>query len=306
MTTPTAQPQDAKVSSGPKKLRTEVLNYMLITFGLMCYSFALVTLILPAHIVGGGATGIATLIFYATGGWLPIGIGYFVVNAVLLAFGIWILGPRFGAKTFYAIGANTVILLVMQKYIPSDLMGLADDTLLSALLGGGMAGVGVALCFMAGGSSGGTDIVAMIINKYRNVSLGKLIMIMDAIIVSCSFFIFHDIPTLVYSFVVMASLGYVLDMVLSGSKSSAQIMIFSHKYQEIADRILTDMKRGATILDATGAYSQQPRKVLLVICRRTETTDIYRVIKHTDPEAFITVGNVMGVFGQGFDALKTK
>ncbi len=185
-------------------------------------------------------------------------------------------------------------------------MGLADDKLLSAILGGGIAGAGVGLCFSVGGSTGGTDILAMIINKYRNVSLGKLIMLMDVAIVGCSYVVLRDLSAVVYGYVTMFAMGTAVDWVLSGSKSSSQIMVFSQKYTDIADRIMRDVNRGVTILDATGAYSKTPQKVVMVVCRRGEAGDIYRIIKETDPKAFITQASVMGVFGEGFDALKTK
>lgn len=275
------------------------------------YSFAWTALLIPAKVVGGGVGGIGTIVYYATssaegGGGIPVGVTYLVVNLVLLAFGFWVLGPKFGAKTIYAIIFNSIALTLMQELLPANLMGLQGDKLLSAILGGGIAGVGVGFCFSVGGSSGGTDIIAMIINKYRNVSLGKLIMLMDVVIVGSSYIIFRDLPTVVYGYVTMVTLGYSIDMVLSGSKSSSQIMIFSPRYEEIAHRIIHDVNRGVTILDATGGYSGTPQKVVMVVCRRGEASNIYSIIKDTDPDAFITVGSVMGVYGKGFEALKTK
>lgn len=294
-----------------RNIKREIRAYVTISLGLLMYSFAWTALLIPAKVVGGGVGGIGTIIYYATSsatgtGGIPVGVTYLVVNLVLLAFGFWVLGPRFGAKTIYAVLFNSLALTVMQETLPLDLMGLTGDKLLSAILGGGIAGVGVGLCFSVGGSSGGTDIIAMMINKYRNVSLGKLIMLMDVVIVGSSYIVFRDLPTVVYGYVTMVTLGYTIDMVLSGSKSSSQIMIFSNKYEEIAERIMRDIHRGVTVLDATGWYSRTPQKVVMVICRRAEASNIYSIIKDTDPDAFITVGSVMGVYGQGFDALKTK
>lgn len=295
----------------PKDMKREVRSYAVIVLGCIFYCFAWTALLLPAKVTGGGVSGLGTIIYFATGGaagtgGIPLGVSYAVINIVLLGFGIWIIGPKFGAKTIFAIFFNSFTLTVMQETIPLDLMGLADDKLLSAILGGGLAGVGVGLCFSVGGSSGGTDILAMIINKYRNVSLGKLIMFMDVIIVGSSYIVFRDLPTVIYGYVTMFTLGNIVDYVLSGSKSSSQIMIFSAKYQEIADRILIEVHRGVTILDATGWYSKSPQKVILVVCRRGEAAGIYRIIKDTDPKAFITQASVMGVFGEGFEVLKTK
>lgn len=294
-----------------KHIAREIRAYVIISLGLLMYSFAWTALLIPAKVVGGGVGGIGTIVYYATssaegGGGIPVGVTYLVVNLVLLAFGFWVLGPKFGAKTIYAIIFNSIALTLMQELLPANLMGLQGDKLLSAILGGGIAGVGVGFCFSVGGSSGGTDIIAMIINKYRNVSLGKLIMLMDVVIVGSSYIIFRDLPTVVYGYVTMVTLGYSIDMVLSGSKSSSQIMIFSPRYEEIAHRIIHDVNRGVTILDATGGYSGTPQKVVMVVCRRGEASNIYSIIKDTDPDAFITVGSVMGVYGKGFEALKTK
>lgn len=289
----------------------EIRAYIVISLGMQIYSFGWTALLIPAKVVGGGTGGIGTIVYYATSdaagqGGIPVGVTYLLANIILLAFGFWVLGPRFGAKTIYAILFNSLSLTVMQEAFPPDLMGLAADKLLSAILGGGLAGVGIGMCFSVGGSSGGTDIIAMIINKYRNVSLGKLIMLIDVVIVGSSYVVFRDLPSVVYGYVTLFTCGTVIDMVLSGSKSSSQIMVFSPKYEEIAERVIHEVNRGVTILDATGWYSKTPQKVALIICRRGEAASIYRIIKEIDPKAFITQASVMGVFGEGFDVLKTK
>ena len=289
----------------------EVRAYLMISIGLLMYAFAWTALLIPAKMVGGGTGGLGTIIYYATSdaagqGGIPVGVTYLVANIILLIFGFWIIGPRFGAKTIYAIIFTSVVLTIFQEKIPPDLVGLENDKLLSAILGGGLAGVGIGMCFSVGGSSGGTDIIAMIINKYRNVSLGKLIMLIDVVIIGCSYFVLKDLPSVVYGYVIMFTMGTSIDMFLSGSKSSSQIMIFSAKHEEIADRIIHDVHRGVTILDATGGYSKTPQKVVMVVSSRGEASGIYRIIKEIDPKAFITQASVMGVFGEGFDALKTK
>ena len=285
-------------------VKREVRAYLIMTVGLMMYSFAWTALLVPAEVPGGGVGGVGALVFYATG--IPLGVTYMVVNIFLLALGIWILGPRFGAKTIFGVVCNSFLLTLLQEVLPADLMGLADDKLLSAILGGGIAGAGVGLCFSVGGSTGGTDIPAMIINKYRNVSLGKLIMLMDVVIVGSAYIVLRDLASVVYGYVTMFTMCTTVDWVLSGSKSSSQIMVFSQKYAEIAERIMRDVNRGVTILDATGAYSKAPQKIVMVVCRRGEAGDIYRIIKEVDSNAFITQASVMGVFGKGFDMLKTK
>ncbi|MEG2727502.1 MAG: YitT family protein [Mucinivorans sp.] len=285
-----------------------IREYTIITLGLIVYCFAFTTILVPAEIVPGGAGGLSTLLYYAFGEHFTVGVYYFVVNAIFLALGVMLIGPKFGIKTIYAILFNTVALSLMQIYIPSDLMGMDpnSDRLLMAILGGVLAGVGVGTCFSQGGSSGGTDIIAMIINKYRNISIGKVIIACDVIIVCCSYFLKGEVRPIVYGFVTMGVMGYTIDMVLSGSKQSAQVMIFSPHHEKIAKAIIREVGRGVSFLDGQGGFTGAPQKIVLVVCRKTEQSAVYRVIKSIDPNAFITVGSVMGVYGKGFEALKVK
>jgi len=287
----------------------EVRSYAIITFGLLIYSFGWTNILASANVMGGGGGGIAMLIYYLTGGengGIPIGISYLIINAVLVTTAMFIIGPKFGIKTIYAMLVISGMMTVMQLYLPPNLLGLADDKLLSAILGGGLAGVGISIIFMQGGSSGGTDIIAMIVNKYRNISYGRILMLCDVVILGISVFIFKNITALIYGYVVVGVFGLTLDFIIAGNKQSSQIMIVSKMYQEIADKIVFDVHRGVTVLEATGWYTKKEQKVLMVVCRKNETTQVYRVIKEIDPQAFITVGSVMGVYGEGFDNLRTK
>ena len=288
-------------------LRT-VKEYVFITFGLFLYAFAWTGIILPAKIVGGGVSGMAMLIYFATGGaeggGIPIGYSLFVINAVLILFSAFIMGVQFGAKTIFATFMLALAMSVMQGIVPPDLIGLQDDRLLSAILGGACSGIGISICFMQGGSTGGTDIIAMIINKYRNISYGKVIMFCDFIIIGCSYFIGNGISTVIYSYVIVAVSGYMLDTVLAGNRQSSQILIVSQRYEAIAEHISTELRRGVTLLDGQGWYTREPTKVVMVVCRKNETSSLFRIIKEIDPQAFITVGSVMGVYGLGFEALK--
>ena len=287
-------------------LRT-VKEYIFITFGLFLYSFAWTGIILPAKIVGGGVSGMAMLIYFVTGGadgGIPIGYSLFVINAVLILFAAFIIGVQFGAKTIFAVFMLSLAMSIMQSITPPNLIGLADDRLLSAILGGACSGIGISICFMQGGSTGGTDIIAMIINKYRNISYGKVIMFCDFIIIGCSYFIGNGISTVIYSYIIVAVSGYMLDTILAGNRQSSQILIISQNYQAIADHISTELRRGVTLLDGEGWYTKEPIKVVLVVCRKNETSSLFRIIKEFDPQAFITVGSVMGVYGLGFEALK--
>ena len=284
-----------------------VKEYAVISVGLILCSFAWIGILMPADVVGGGINGVGLLIYYATGGadgGIPLGLSYLVLNGFLIALGSAMIGVRFGAKTFYAIIFISAAMSVMQGVIPNNILGLSEDKLLSVLLGGALAGGGIGICFTQGGSTGGTDIIAMIINKYKTISYGRIIMLCDLLIIGCSFFIFKDIATVIYGGVMVAVNGYTIDAVVAGNRQSAQIMIISSRYREIAESISTEMRRGVTLIDGEKWFTHEPTKVVMVVCRRYETGVLFKLIKRVDPEAFITYANVMGVYGRGFEPLK--
>ena len=185
----------------------------------------------------------------------------------------------------------------------ADLFHL-DNRLLSAILGGISAGVGVAICFSQGGSTGGTDIVAMIINKYRKMSYGRIVVFSDFIIIASSLFVSDlGIDGVIYGYIFVAVFGYTVDMIQAGNNHSNQILIVTHDYKAMADAMLYKANRGATLLDAQGWYSKEEKKIVMVVCRKRDTSMILKIAKSVDPNAFISVGSVMGVYGKGFDAL---
>lgn len=287
----------------------EIKSYIIISIGLLFYSFGFTALLMQGQIVTGGAGGMGMLLYYAFGEHLNLGIYYFIVNAVLILVSLPIIGFKFGLKTIYAIIFNSIALGVMQDYLPQGLLGLDPNTdkLLMSIMGGALAGFGVGTCFTQGGSSGGTDIIAMIINKYRKISMGKTIMACDIIIIACSYFVLDQgVRSIIYGFVTMAVIGYTVDLVMSGSQQSVQIMIFSPKYLEIGDRIIAEAHRGVSYLHSEGGFTHSPQKVAMVVCRKNEQSQIYHIIREVDPEAFISAGSVSGVYGKGFEALKSK
>ncbi len=263
------------------------------------FSLAWTLFIIPAQITGGGVSGIGAVLFYATG--IPVGITYFLVNIFLVAIAIKVLGASFGIKTIYSMSVVSVALTFSQQLISAPIV---DDTFLSAVLGGILSGVGLGIVFSKGGSTGGTDIIAAIVSKYRNVSPGRVIMYCDVIIIASSFFVLKSVDKMVYGFVTMGVVSYALDAVLSGANRSAQMFIFSKKWDEIADFINQQRYRGVTILDGVGWYTKENVKVVVSVVRKRETGAIFRKIKEIDPDAFISMGSVMGVYGQGFDQLK--
>jgi uncharacterized membrane-anchored protein YitT (DUF2179 family) len=287
------------VKAKKQKLQSVIKDYVIMFIGLILYVLSWTLFLVPAKITGGGISGLAAVIFYSTK--IPIGLTYFAINVVLISIALKVLGSNFGMKTVFNMVTLTLLFAVPQEYFPGALI---DDNFLSAVLGGMMGGIGIGLVFSRGGSTGGTDIIAMIVNKYRNISPGRIILYCDVIIISSSYFLVHSVEKMVYGFVSMAVVSYTLDAFLSGSNASAQIFIFSPKYEEIADFINNESVRGVTVLDGTGWYTQQNIKVIMTIVRKKETSIIFRKVKEIDPNAFISMASVMGVYGQGFDKLK--
>ncbi len=281
------------------KLLHIIRDYAIITFGLILYSLSWTFFLVPAQITGGGISGLAAVIFYSYK--IPIGLTFFVVNLFLVAVAIKVLGASFGVKTIYSMIVISIAFSVLPT-LPSGV--IIQDNFLSAVLGGMMGGAGIGIVFSRGGSTGGTDIIAMIINKYRNISPGRIILYCDVIIIGSSYFLLHSLDKMVYGFVSMAVVSYTLDAFLSGANASAQIFIFSTKYDEIADFINSEFGRGVTALDGTGWYTQNTVKVLVTIVRKKETSMLFRKVKEIDPDAFISMASVMGVYGQGFDKIK--
>lgn len=292
-----------------KHLLREVKSYAVITIGMLAYSFAWIGIITPAQIMGGGVTGLSLLIFYATGGeangGIPIGYSYIAINIIILGIGALILGWVFGIKTVYSMIVVSLSLTLGQEYLPNDILGIANDKLLSAILGGILCGLGISRAILQGGSTGGTDIIAMIINKYKSISFGTIIMLCDVIIVGASYFIYEDITTIIYGYITIIALGYSADAAILGRKKTCQIMITTKKYEEISDAIMTT-GRGATLLSAQGWYTKDDQKVVMLYCRLSEAKTFQYMAKDIDPNAFVSTSIVNGVLGNGFDKLVEK
>ena len=293
-----------------KTILNVIKEYIIITLGLLLYTLGWVVFLIPNGLVGGGVTGISAIIYYATG--FPLSYSYLIINGILLAIGLKILGKGFGVKTIYAIIVVTIFLDIIPGLVPQELINdiaIGNGKLLSAIIGGALAGVGIATTFTQGGSSGGTDIIALIVNKYRNVSPGRIILLLDVIIIASSIMIptteslGHRLAIIIYGYLLITVTSYTVDLVLSGARQSIQIFIFSKKYEEIADRIMA-IGRGVTVINAQGWFTKHEGKVLMVIVRRTESHHVYKVVREIDRDAFLSVGNVMGVYGKGFDEMK--
>lgn len=298
---------------------TVIKEYALVTLGVVSYALGWTIFLLPNNLIGGGVSGFASIVYYATG--LQMGITYLILNVLLLIIGTKILGTGFGGKTIYAIVMTAVMLSVMPKLIPTDFIhefALSNGKLICTILGGVVAGMGIGLSISQGGSTGGTDIVALLWCKFYPASPGRVILIIDVgIILSSLMFpsytesgellpFAEKLAIVVYGLIQVTVSGYAIDLYLSGSKQSVQAFIFTKKTKEMADAIAFDMKRGVTVIPAKGWYSKEDTNVVMVVTRKTDLNLLLRYVKTIDPDAFISVSSVMGVYGKGFDSIRLK
>lgn len=296
-----------------------VKEYGLITLGLLAYSMGWTIFLLPNNLVGGGVSGFAAILYYATG--IPMGYTYLILNVILLIIAIKILGTGFGGKTIYAILMTGICLNIFPNVIPVEFINefaVSNGKLLCTILGGIIAGVGIGLSISQGGSTGGTDIIALLWCKFKNASPGRVILIIDVMIIISSILVpsytdsgellpfSEKLAVVVYGLIQVTVSGYAVDLYLSGSKQSVQAFIFTKKYKEMADAIAFDMKRGVTIMPAKGWFSKEDFNVVMVVTRKTDLNLLLRYVKTIDSEAFLSVSSVMGVYGKGFDTIKVK
>ncbi|MBE6226474.1 MAG: YitT family protein [Bacteroidales bacterium] len=284
-----------------------IKTYLILTIGVFLYAFSWIAFIIPKGIAGGGVTGISSIIYYATDGLLPISLSYLVINVALITIGTIILGKGFGFKTIYCILCASLMFEVLPQFEWITTLSDIPDKFINAIIGGALSAFGIAAIFMQGGSTGGTDIIAIVLSKYRDSSPGKIFMYCDLIIIGSILVLpGKGLQDVVYGYIVMVSFTYLLDQLLTGAKQSVQIIIFSSKYKEIGDMLITSMDRGVTALDSVGWYSQQEGKVLIVIARKQQLPQITASIKEVDHKAFISVSSVMGVYGEGFEKVKAR
>ena len=298
---------------------TLLKEYGLVTIGVISYALGWTIFLLPNNLIGGGVSGFASILFYATG--IPMGLTYLVINVILLIVGTKILGTGFGGKTIYAIIMTSALLTVMPSLIPADFIhefALSNGKLICTIIGGVIAGLGIGLSISQGGSTGGTDIVALLWCKFHPASPGRVILIIDVVIILSSLLFpsitdtgemldfSEKLAVVVYGLVQVTVSGYAVDLYLSGSKQSVQAFIFTKKSEEMADAIAFDMKRGVSMISAKGWYTKETRDVLMVVTRKSDLNLLLRYVKSIDPDAFLSVSSVMGVYGQGFDTIKVK
>lgn len=274
-------------------------DYVTIIAGLILFSIGFTGFLIPYKVVMGGLGGISLLIKYATG--LPLWISFISINSVLLLLAWFILGRKYVYKTLFSTLALTFILSIAEAYITEPFI---SDKTMSILVGAVITGIGLGLVLSANSSTGGGDIVAAIITKYHNISMGRVLTYIDAVIVMSSYILFQSLETIIIGFIITVILYYAVDVVINGSRQSVQFFIFSTKYDEIATHINTELDRGCAVVDGIGWYSQEPQKIIMLMTRRNESTSVFRLVKSIDKHAFITQTNVSGVYGKGFEQIK--
>ncbi len=287
-----------------RALYREAFDYFMIAVGCVLYAIGWTIFLLPNNIGNGGVAGLSSIIYWGMG--VPISVTYFAMNAILLALALKTLGLRFCIKTIYGVMMMTLATGVLRGLYPHPTI-LNDDPVMGAIMGAIFCGLGLGFCLSHNGSSGGSDIVAAVVNKYRDISLGRVIVLVDMFIVSLSYVVLHDWNQVIYGYLTLVISAVVLDQIVNSGIRSVQFLIISERYEEICQKI-TELPphRGCTIIDAHGYYTGNTTKVVLVVTRKREAGLLYSVINDIDPHAFVTQSQVMGVFGQGFEKFKVK
>lgn len=295
---------------------TNAKDYIFIVLGLFLYALGFTAFILPHEVVMGGLAGVGTLVYFASAGKISVGVTVYIGNLILLSLAYKIVGRTFVLRTIFGATVVSVMLALLENVFMGMEHPLIQDISMSVILGGILCGVGVGTIFIHNGSSGGTDIIAAMVSKVSNVSIGRTMMFVDAIIVSCSLLLPFEgsfserlearVPIMVYGFVVTFVISYFADQVINSNRQATQFIIFSVKWEEIANAINNEAHRGVTVLEGMGWYTKKDMKILMVWCRKIESVNIFRIVKSIDDNAFITQGAVNGVYGKGFDTMRIK
>ena len=293
-----------------KKILIGIFDYLVITVGVVLFVMAWQSFLLPNNMIDGGLTGASALLSMVTG--ISVDIWYFGINVLLLILAWFILGQGFGIKTIYAILLSTLLFRILGDESMRCLWSVegevlyVGDGILVPIIGGLLEAVGLALIIMRGGSTGGTDILALIVNKFWPISIGRFYLFADFVVITLLIFVpGHNFTNVVYGYITMGICAYVLDLILLGKDSAVQVLIFSSNLKEIGDYINQQMGRGVTALKALGWYTQEDRQVLMVMLRKTELPELVKAVKEMDAKAFVTVVPANNVYGEGFDEMKT-
>lgn len=288
----------------------EIKSHIVITLAIILSAIGWCVFLIPNQMLGGGVTGLSTIIYWLTG--IPTGVMIFVFNAILIAISFKSLGRRFAISTIYSVVVTSVVFYVLQEYFIDIIkehygsipLSGVEHRFLAALLGSALNGVACGIIFLEGSSTGGTDVIAVMINKYRNVTIGRLSLFINVAVITCSYFVYKDLELLIYSYVGLMVTSYTVDLTMNGSKQSVQMFIFTSKPHEIADRVGEEIHRGVTMIKGTGWYSKKESEIVMVVVRKIESQRVIRIVKQIDPAAFVSVNTVMGVYGKGFEMMK--
>lgn len=299
----------------PKNLWRSGRDYIMITFGAALYAFGYCSFVLPEKVVIGGVTGLGSIVFFLTGWPFAIGLVQYGINFLLLCMAWKIVGKRFVFHTIYGATMLSVFMTIMPFLLPHtiDATGgfvpqalIPGESFMNVAIGALLAGTGLGLVFIHNGSTGGTDIVAAMVAQKTNAAIGRIILYVDFCIICSSFLIFHQIPSVVYGFIYLILVSYMVDLIINTNRQAVQFTIFSPAWDKIAQAINVYAHRGVTVIDGMGWYTHKPTKILMVYARKIEAVTIYRIIKSIDPDAFVSQGNVSGVYGRGFDHIHLK
>ena len=286
-----------------ERLYLELKDYVMIIVGLVIYSFGFCAFILPQNVVIGGYTGLASLFYYTLG--IPVGPIIFALNIISLLVAYKIVGKRFVMRSIFGAFGLSAIVSIIQPLFPTAIVA-PDNSMMNVMIGGILCGLGLGLSFVHNGSTGGTDIIAAMVNKRTNVSIGRMLLYADGLIIFSSMLIFHSIDNVVYGFLELLFATFMTDQVINTNRQAMQFLIISDKWEEIANAVVNDAHRGCTVFSGMGWFTKEDVKMLMVMCRKIEGVTVMRVVKSIDPYAFITQSNVNGVYGVGFDAMKIR
>lgn len=280
--------------------RQQIKDMMFILMGISMYAFGFTAFILPEKIVMGGVAGLSALIYYAFE--VPPAISLWVINVVLLALAFKALNRQFTIRTIIGVTLMSTIIGIMQPFFQLyPVITAGEDKFMHVLIGAVLCGAALGIVFAHNGSTGGTDIIMAILNKYFRMSFGRAMQLIDIIIIGSSYILFKSTEVIVYGVIFTLFAGYVCDYIVNGTRQTVQFIIISKEYERIADMINNDLHRGVTLLDGKGWYSKQGVKILLLLARKYESQDVFRHIKQIDPEALVSQSQCHGVFGKGFD-----
>lgn len=296
-------------------LMSNYKDYLMIVVGQIFYAIGFCAFILPHEIVIGGMTGLGTLVYFLTRGFVPVGVTMYACNIMLLLMGFKMLGKTFLLRTIFGATGLSLFIFLIEGYFISH-PPILPETEMSIILGGILCGLGIGTIYAHNGTSGGSDIIAAMVTKKSNVSVGRILMAVDMSIVALTFLlpfngdmdarVHYMLPRIIYGWITIFIYSYITDMILNSNRQASQFMIFSPKWKEIADSINTDAHRGVSVIDCVGWYSKSDVKILLVWCRKIEAVNIQRIIKSIDADAFIAQSPANGVYGKGFDTMRVK